>query len=484
MISFLPEHYLIFGILCLLSFFSLNTLSIDKNFPRFSLGISVLVLILLINFIILTISDLTFGDIFFNFFFIKLEIHSFIQIFTSLILILLLFNLVQYNKRININVFEFYIIVLLSFFSLCLLISSRELISFFFLLELQGFSFYILASFNRFNKNSIESGLKYFILSSFSSILILVGFSILYGVTGLMDFNELYYYFNTSSSNNNILLISFMFIFSGFLFKMYHFPFHFWVADIYQGAPLSSVSIFSSLPLLSIFYSFYMLITYIFNPIINDIKFLILFFSLGSMLIGTFYALYQRKIKRLLAYSSVTNIGYILTSVLNDNIFGLVNGILFICIYLINLVCIFIFFLNLYDSKQKIHIETFYNLSGFYKTHKHLAFILILYLFSIAGIPPFSAFFSKLFLITSLFNESYYLVVFIIVITTFLSFFYYLRIVKTISYENTFIWFFIKPFSYLTCFILVLLIIFQLYFGLFPSLMSSFIFNSVLSFFI
>ena len=484
MITFLPEHYLIFGILCLLSFFSLNTLSITNNFPRLSMGVSILIVILLLNFICLTFYDLAFGDIFFNFFFIKLELHSFIQLFMCIVLLLLVFNLVSYNKRIGVNVFEFYIIVLLSFFSSCLLISSRELISFFFLLELQGFSFYILASFNRFNKNSIESGLKYFILSSFSSILVLVGFSILYGTSGLMDFNELYYYFNQTDTHNLILLISFIFILAGFLFKMYHFPFHFWIADIYQGSPLSSVSIFSSLPLLSIFYSFYMLITYLFSNIILDIKLIILCLSLGSMVIGTLYALYQRKIKRLLAYSSVTNIGYIITSVLNDNIFGLVNGFLFICIYIINLLCIFIFFLNLYDMKTKTHIETFYNLAGFYKTHRHLALLLIIYLFSIAGIPPFSSFFSKLFLITSLFNESYYLIVFTMIITTFLSCFYYLRIVKTISYENVSTWYFIKPFSYITCFSLILLVFFQIYFGLFPSLLSSFVFNSVLSFFL
>jgi NADH-quinone oxidoreductase subunit N len=483
-ISILPEHYLIFSILCLLSFFSLNTLSIVNNFPRLSLSVSVLIFILLLNFFILTFYDLAFGDIFFNFFFIKLEIHTLIQLFMGVILCFLLFNLVSYNKVININVFEFYIIVLLSFFSLCLLISSRELISFFFLLELQGFSFYILASFNRFNKYSIESGLKYFILSSFSSILILLGFSILYGICGLMDFNELYYYFNTTTSNNTILLISFIFVFCGFLFKMYHFPFHFWIADIYQGSPLSSVSIFSTLPLLSIFYSFYVLLTYVFNFIIADIKSIILILSIGSMLVGTFYALYQRKIKRLLAYSSVTNIGYIITSLLNDNVFGFANGLLFISIYIINLVCIFIFFLNLYDAKNKNHIESFYNLSGFYKTHKQLSFILIIYIFSIAGIPPFSSFFSKLFLITSLLNESFYFIIFIMILTTFLSCFYYLRIVKAISYETTRTWYFIKPFSYITCFILILLVIFQLYFGLFPSLMSSFTLNGTLSFYI
>jgi NADH-quinone oxidoreductase subunit N len=484
MITFLPEHYLIFGILCLLSFFSLNTLSITNNFPRLSFGIGMLIIILLFNFIFLTFYDLSFGDVYFNFFFIKLEVHSFIQLFISFILLLLLSNLIIYNNRSGLNVFEFYIVVLLSFFSSCLLISSRELISFFFLLELQGFSFYILASFNRFNKYSIESGLKYFILSSLSSILILVGFSILYGVSGLMDFNELYYYFNQTNSSVIILLISFVFILSGFLFKMYHFPFHFWVADIYQGSPLSSIAIFSSLPLLSIFYSFYMLITYIFNPILIDIKLILLILSIGSMIIGTLYALYQRKIKRLLAYSSVTNIGYIITSIINDNIFGLVNGILFICIYIINLICIFIFFLNLYDMKNKIHIETFYKLSGFYKTHRHLALLLIVYLFSIAGIPPFSSFFSKLFLITSLFNESFYFTIFIMIITTFFSCFYYLRIVKTISYENSLTWYFIKPFSYFTCFVLVLLVFFHIYFGLFPAIMSSFVFNSIISFFI
>ncbi len=350
-----------------------------------------------------------------------------------------------------------------------------------------------MASFKRFDKYSIESGIKYFILSSFSSILILLGFSFLYSITGLMDFNELYFYFNNNSTNEFIVILSFVFVLSGFLFKMYHFPFHFWVADIYQGSPLSSVSIFSTIPLLSIFYSFYVLCSYLFHNIIVDIKFIIVVLSLGTMIIGTIYALYQRKLKRLLAYSSITNIGYIITALLNDTIFGFSNSLLFIVIYLINLICIFILFMNLFDFKNKHYIESFYSLSGIYKTHKNISFLLIIYLFSIAGIPPFSSFFSKLFLITSLLNESYYLIVGVMIITTFFSCFYYLRIVKTISYNeindienitNIKTWYFIKPFSYLTSFTLILLVIFHLYFGLFPSFLSSLAFNSAISFMI
>jgi NADH:ubiquinone oxidoreductase subunit 2 (subunit N) len=132
MITFLPEHYLIFGILSLLSFFSLTNLSITHNFPRITNGIYILCVLLIINFMLLTVYDLAFGDIFFNFFFMKLELHSFIQLFISVILLLLLSNFFIFNKNQVINVFEFYIVVLLSFFSICLLISSRELISFFF----------------------------------------------------------------------------------------------------------------------------------------------------------------------------------------------------------------------------------------------------------------------------------------------------------------------------------------------------------------
>lgn len=484
MITILPEHYLIFGILSLLSFFSLTNLSIRNNFPTMSFSIITLISILLINFIILTIYDLSFGDIFFNFFFIKIELHSFIQIFMTIFILFLLYNIHVYNKNNYINVFEFYIIVLLAFFSLCLLVSARELISFFFLLELQGFAFYILASFKRFEKNSIESGIKYFILSSFSSILILLGLSLLYSLTGTMDFNELFYYFNNNNASNLFHIISFILILSGFFFKMYHFPFHFWIADIYQGSPLSSVSVFSTIPLLSIFYSFFILITFIFHNIIFNVKLIILILSIFSMIIGTLYALYQRKVKRLLAYSSVTNIGYIITSIINDNIFGFSNGILFIIIYLINLLCFFIFFLNFFENKNKVNIENFNDLSGIYKTHKQYALLLIIYLFSIAGIPPFSGFFSKLFLVTSLFSESYYLTVLIMIITTFFTCFYYLRIVKTMAYNDAQKWFYIKPFSYLTSFLLILLVIFHIYFGLFPSYLLSFVSNICLGFYI
>jgi NADH-quinone oxidoreductase subunit N len=382
------------------------------------------------------------------------------------------------------NFFEFYIIVLLSFFSLVLLVSSREIISFFFLLEIQGFSFYILASFKRNHRQSIESGIKYLILSSLSSILVLLGFSIIYGVSGLMDFTDLYYFFINYNSNTLLIFTAFLFIAAGFLFKLYHFPFHFWVSDIYQGSPLSSVSIFSTIPLLSIFYSFYVLIYYIFYNIISDIKYILFVLAIGTMIIGTLFALYQRKIKRLLAYSSITNIGYIMSSILNDNILGLHNGILFICIYIVNLLGIFIIFLNLFDKRKQLFLESFYSMSGFYKTHKNITIILIIYLFSLAGIPPFSSFFSKLFLITSLFNESFYTIVFVMIITTFLSAFYYVRIVKTFTYNESHDWYFIKPFSYLTSFTLVLLLFFQIYFGLYPSMLSSIIYDAILSFYL
>lgn len=483
MISFLPEHYLIFGILSILSFFCINNLSVIHKFPKLSNSILYLVSLIIINFIILTIYDLPFGNIYYNLFFIKIELNYFIHIFMSIILLFLLKNLYHYNKLSNINFFEFYIIILLSFFSLVLLVSSKEIITFFFLLELQGFSFYILASFKRTYRPSIESGIKYLILSSLSSILILLGFSIVYGISGLMDFTDLYYFFLETQSNT-LLYTSFLFISSGFLFKLYHFPFHFWISDIYQGSPLSSVSIFSTIPVLSIFYSFYVLIYYIFNNIIGDIKYLLFILAISTMVIGTLFALYQRKVKRLLAYSSVTNIGYITSSILNDNIIGLHNGILFICVYVINLLGIFILFLNLFDSKKKTFLESFYSMAGIYKTHKNITLILIVYLFSLAGIPPFSSFFSKLFLITSLFNESFYAIVFTMIITTFLSCFYYVRIVKNFTYNESKYWHFIKPFSYISAFSLVLLILFQIYFGLFPSMLSSLVYNSIISFYL
>lgn len=455
MISFLPEHYLIFCIFVLLSFFCIYSLSIKHAYPKLHNGMLYLSFISLLNFLFLNAIDFSFSSIYFSDSFIKNDFSSIIIILMSIFTIALVLNFSSYNKNNNINYFEFYILVMLVLFSSCLLISSIEFFSFYFILELQGVILYILASFNRLNKKSIESGIKYLILNSFSSVILLLGFSFIYAITGTFSFIDIAYLVSTVDSQSLLLKFSSVFIVTSFLFKIYNAPFHFWIADIYEGSPTSSVSVFSIIPLLSVFYSFSKMIELFYSSIIDIIYSIYFFVSILTIIVGTLFALYQRNLKKLLAYSTVTNIGYLLSTTLNSNALGFLNGFLFVCIYLFNLLGIFILIMSLYDSRKKRFLDNIHSFSGFLKTHRNYSFFFICYLFSLGGIPPFSLFLSKLFIITSLLNHMNYIIIATIICSTFLTSFYYIRIVKLFAYNSHNIWFFIKPSSYIVAYSIV-----------------------------
>lgn len=479
MITIIPEHYLILNTLFLFVFFILNSLSLKHNLPK--INISFLIFVLLINTLILAVCDLTIGNLYFNNLFLKLNYQHIISILLIVMSSLILIPINKFNSNYKINTFEYYIILLISIIALYLLLSAQELISFYFLIEIQSISFYILASYNKFNKNSIESGIKYFVLSTLSSIFILIGFAIIYSVSGLISFTDVSIFFIDNYSNTVIVYISLLAITSSFLFKLYVAPFHFWIADIYQGSPNSSVLIYSTLPQLIFYFIYFYLLNYVFNSFNIEISYLFLILTILTMVIGVILALYQTKIKRVIAYSSIINIGYVLVNFYYNNNLIFINSLLFIAIYTINLLTFFLILSNLYDYKNKIYFENISNLNGLYNNNKELSIILIVCLFSLAGIPFFSLFYSKLLIITSLITQSAYFMVFFLIIITCITAFIYIRIIKNISYIKSNRWVFIKPIDYISSFFIIQLILFHIYYGFNLDILSTSVLYSTLS---
>lgn len=462
MITFLPEHYLLTSILFLLSFGIVYGLSANLKFPFLYKNTLYLSVLIIINFIFYNIEDLIFNTIYYNFFFIKDNSINLLEIILALLTLSIILTSYYYNKLNNVLYWEYPILILFSLTSIYFLISSNEIISFYFLLEFQSICFYILASYNRKSKKSLESGIKYFILGSFSSILLILGFSFIYGISGLTHLEDLYIYFNTTTLNTLYINLGLILILAAFMFKIYAAPFHFWVSEVYHGAPTSSVMFFATIPLIAFFivlYKFYFIFFINYNIIW---KFFLTLICMCSLLFGTLGALYQQYIKKLLAYSSIMNMGFTTAAIITVNTMTTVHNINYIILYIINTLAVLMIFSNLYDLKKKQNIEILSSFTGFFKQNKFLSFIIMCMFYTLAGLPPFSFFFAKISILTSLIPTSNYWIVFPIIVSTLIGSFYYLRVVQLMSYSTQTKWLWIKPVSYTTLFICISLFLFNL----------------------
>ncbi len=487
----IPEIYFIFIVLYYLTYTTIINLSANYSFSNNMKNYVFFLVLSIINIMMLIFNYISIGEFSILQYIQKDTFVSILQLITLFLTLLLIFVMYDYIKKNKFNQFEFFVILFFSILSICLLVTSSNMTNLYLLLELQGFSFYILTAYNKNNQYSVESGLKYYILGSFSSVLLLFGISILYGFTGLLSFKEIeFFLYNldmyTDTNNINIISVSFLFIVVSFLFKLYAAPFHLWVSDIYQGAPMMVTAFFSTVPLISTFYLFSKIVLNVFYKL-NDIYSPVITIAiLSSFFLGTFAALYQKKIKRLLAFSTVTSIGYFLILFLSESPMLILNVFTYIALYSFSLFTLFAIFLQLYLFKSNIYIEQFTMLSGYYKKNKFIALLLVFSLFSIAGIPPFSLFIGKLFLLTNLAIMENYFYLFLVIIITLLSCYYYLKIIKIIFFNklkniNTNEIFIFANVNFISIFIISLCVLLQLFFFLNPSLLTVFIKYSLFS---
>ena len=364
---------------------------------------------------------------------------TFSNFFKILILISSLFVLNTSKNYIidkKLDKFEYPIIILLSILGMFFMVSSNDIIVFYLGLELQSLSLYILASIDRENLKSSESGIKYFILSALSSGLLLYGCSLLYGFSGSTNFDLIA---NELNKENIGAVFAMVFILVGLAFKISAVPFHMWTPDVYEGAPTSITSYFAVVPKVA---GLAVLIKFMFIPfsnILSEWQTIIIFISIASMILGAVAAISQKNIKRLLAYSSIGHIGYALAGVATGNISGYQSAIVYISIYVIMNIGIFsCLYLLKKDGEYKENIS---DLSGVSKKHPLLAISFLIILFSLAGIPPLGGFFAKFYVFSAVLEQQMYTLAIIGLLTTVISAFYYLKIIKIIYFDDSVITF-------------------------------------------
>jgi len=377
----------------------------------------------------------------------------------------------QYIVDIKNNKFEYPIIVLLSILGMFFMVSSNDLILFYLGLELQSLSLYILASMDRDNLKSSEAGIKYFVLSALSSGLLLYGCSLLYGFTGSTNFEVI----ASSTADSTIgIIFAMVFILVGLAFKVSAVPFHMWTPDVYEGSPTSVTSFFSVVPKIAGIVIFIRFMYLPFQEILDQWRYILVFISIASMILGAVAAIGQNNIKRLIAYSSIGHIGYAIAGMTPGTENGFKSTLIYISIYAVMNIgafaCIFLM------KRNGKYIEDIQELSGASRNHPLMSLSLLIILFSLAGIPPMAGFFAKFYVFMAVVESGMFTLAAIGLVTTVVSAFYYIRIIKIMYFDDP-----KKPFEQLKDFgiygSLIVSCIFLISFFLYPSILNEIISN-------
>mgnify|MGYP001497461745 FL=1 len=358
-------------------------------------------------------------------------LSSFMKIVTLLTAFLVLVISSNYLKTFKIFKIEYPILILSSVLGMMVMISSNDLMLFYMGLELQSLALYVLATFNRDQLKSSEAGLKYFVLSALSSGLLLYGCSLIYGFTGSTNFNLIAEQLNT---DQYALTFGIVFILVGLAFKISAVPFHMWAPDVYEGSPTSVTLFFTIVPKIAALTVF---IRFLYVPFLNLIEqwqMILIFLSIASMLLGAIAAIGQTNLKRLIAYSSISHIGYALAGLATGSNDGIQSSVIYITIYILMNLGLFSCLLML--KRNNKYFEDIEDLSGLSKNHPLLSLSLLIILFSLAGIPPLAGFFAKFYIFKSVLEQSMYFLAIVGLLSTVVAAFYYLRIIKIMYFDK------------------------------------------------
>ncbi len=419
----LPE---IFTSLAIMSFLIIGVFKKKSSTLIYNLTTISLVVLLASVYNLNTISQ----TLLFNESYIIDDLSNFMKTIMILSGIFVMLTSSKYLQIIKLNKIEYPVLILSAILGMMVMISSNDLIVFYMGLELQSLALYVLASFNRDNLLSTESGLKYFILSALSSGLLLYGCSLVYGFAETTNFNEILV---NSIDVDYGLTFGIVFILVGLAFKISAVPFHMWAPDVYQGSPTSVTLFFAILPKIAALSVF---IRFLYIPFANmndQWQMILIFISIASMIFGAVAAIGQTNLKRLVAYSSIGHMGYALAGLSTGTNEGIQSSIAYMSIYLVmNLA----FFSCLFMLRRKdTYYENIDDLSGLSKNHPILSFSLMAILFSLAGIPPLAGFFAKFYIFMAVIEKSMYFLAVVGLLSTVIAAFYYLRIIKIIYFD-------------------------------------------------
>jgi len=418
----IPELFLTFSIFILLMIgvFLKNSFEIIYR-------MSVFVILLLL--LIILSDDITSAKIFNESFVIdNFSVYSKVLILFSAFFVMLISK--NYISDIKNNKFEYPIIILLSLLGMFIMVSSNDLILFYLGLELQSLALYILASIDRDNLKSSEAGIKYFVLSALSSGLLLYGCSLIYGFSGSTNFDQIAI---LSRDFNAGTIFGMVFILVGLAFKVSAVPFHMWTPDVYQGSPTSVTSFFSVVPKIAGMAIFIKFMYLPFRSLLTEWQYILVFMSLASMILGAVAAIAQTNIKRLMAYSSIGHIGYALAGIASGSAAGFKSTLVYMSIYVVMNIGAFSCILLM--KRGANYLEEIDELSGLSKNHPLMSLGLLIILFSLAGIPPMAGFFAKFYIFMSVVESEMYTLAIVGLVTTVVSAFYYIRIIKIMYFD-------------------------------------------------
>ena len=340
----------------------------------------------------------------------------------------------SYLKEEKIDHPEYPVLVLFATLGMMLMVSANDLLSLYVGLELQSLALYVLAAFRRDDAKSSEAGLKYFVLGALSSGLILYGISLIYGYAGTTDFVNLAYALRDAPADHLSLIFGVVFICAALAFKVSAVPFHMWTPDVYEGAPTPVTAFFASSSGIA---GLILLARLLHLPLIglsHDWGQIIMFISVASMLLGGFAGLVQTNVKRLMAYSSIANVGYLLAGLAVLSKAGLQAMLVYLSIYFINTLGAFGVILCL--RKQGKAVERIADLAGLAKTNPLLALAMAIFMFSLAGVPPLAGFFGKYTVFLAAVQAGQIALAIVAVLTSVVAAYYYLRVVKLMYFDE------------------------------------------------
>ena len=339
----------------------------------------------------------------------------------------------DYNRHQNISRFEFPVLMLLSTVGMMVMASANNLMTLYMGLELQSLAIYVLAAFARDELRSSEAGLKYFVLSALASGLLLYGISLTYGFSGSMDFAHIAQAVTDPAGVSAGLIVGIAFIIAGLAFKLSAVPFHMWTPDVYEGAPTSVTAFMSTAPKVA---PFVVLLRVMFGPfghVAIQWQPIIVLVAIASMLLGSFAAIAQTNIKRLMAYSSIGHMGYALIGLAAGTETGVRGVLVYLLTYVVMSAGVFACIIAM--RRRGLAAEKISDLGGLAKNDLTLASLMAIFMLSMAGVPPMAGFFGKFFVFEAAVNAGMWTLAIIGVLTSVVALFYYLRVIKVMFFD-------------------------------------------------
>ena len=340
-------------------------------------------------------------------------------------------------ERYGLARIELPILILFATIGMLIMVSSQDLMSLFLGLELQSLSIYIIAAFAKEDIRANEAAMKYFVLGALSSAILLYGFSLLYGYAGTTNFDALFdsLRLQVGAPVNFGLQFGAILVLCGLAFKVSAVPFHMWTPDVYDGVPMPITAFFSALPKLAAVLVMYRFVLGPLAPLASILAGPLTILALASCFFASVAGVYQVQIKRLMAYSSISHVGFILLGLIAHNGSGVQGALLYLVIYFFMTIALFTCLLCLKREGRSIQLIS--DLKGLNHEHPLMSSVIALLLFSMAGIPPLAGFFAKFYVILSLVEAGHFIIASLAIVTSVVAAFFYIRIVKIMYFDKS-----------------------------------------------